>query len=297
MHLAALLAALIWFAPLDPLVRPQLGYGGAPDYMALFSPDASWKNAASRVGVFKIYPQWVEQATDAQLRAQFADLRRRHIDLALEYGVITATAQCGQGIEGWGGEKLVAVARRIASLGGTLRYLAMDEPQYWFMLYAGPNACRWQPAEMAANAAVNIRALLAEFPRVKVGDVEPAGFIDQAYIVRYRDGIGAFKKALGFTPAFFHVDEAWAPATFPADLVALRGMVTSERIPFGIIYNGSGRDASDAAWIASAQQHLRDAERAVGIPDQVIFQSWNRYPQKLLPESDPDAFTWLIAHY
>jgi len=297
MHLFALLAALIWFCPLDPLYKPQLGYGGSPEYMALFTPGAHWSAAAAHIGVFKIYPQWVEQATDEQLRTQFADLRRRGIALGLEYGVITAPEQCGRGVEGFGGERLVIVARRIAANGGTLRYLAMDEPQYWFTLYSGPNACRWQPAEMAANAATNIKALLKEFPAVKVGDIEPAGFVDLSYIARYRDGLEAFKKALGFAPAFFHVDEAWQPATFPADIVAVRRMVASEGIPFGIIYNGNPGDASDAAWIASAQQHVRDAERAAGTPDHVVFQSWHRYPRKLLPETDPDAFTWLIDRY
>ena len=296
MQLVALLAALIWFCPLDPLYKPQLGYGGATDYMALFAPEAPWQAAAARVNVFKIYPQWAEQATDDQLRTQFADLKRRGIALALEYGVMTATAECGRGIEGWGGEKLVAVARRIASLGGTLRYVAMDEPQFWFTLYTGTNACRLQPAQMAANAAVNIKALLAEFPAVKIGDVEPAGFADLAYVVRYREGIEAFKKALGFAPAFFHVDEAWDPSTFPADVIAVRRMVASERIPFGIVIDGNPRDISNATWIASAQGHALAAERAVGPLDHVIFQSWHRYPNKLLPETDSDAFTWLIDH-
>lgn len=297
MGLLALLATLIWFCPLDPLVRPQLGYGGAPDYMALFTPGAPWQAAASHVGVFKIYPQWAEQATDEQLRAQFADLKRRGIALALEYGVITATARCGYDVEGWGGEKLVAVVRRIAADGGMLRYLAMDEPQYFFTLYAGPNACRWTPGEMAANAAVNVKALLAAFPGIEIGDVEPAGFSDPAYVERYREGIEAFKKAFGFAPAFFHVDEAWNPATFPADLVAVRRMLAAEGVPFGIIDDGNPGDPSDGAWIASAKRHLLRTERAVGTPDQIVFQSWHRYPRTLLPETDPEAFTWLISHY
>lgn len=297
MAFAALLAVLIWFCPLDPLVRPQLGYGGAPDYMALFTPQAPWRTAAAHVGVFKIYPQWVEQATDQQLRTQFADLRRRGIALGLEYGVITATPQCGYNVEGWGGERLVSVARRIAADGGTLRYLAMDEPQFWFTLYGGPNACRWTAATMAANAAVNVKALLAAFPGVEVGDVEPAGFSNPAYVERYREGIEAFKKAFGFAPTFFHVDEAWRPATFPADLVAVRAMLAAEGVPFGIIDDGDPDAGSDAAWIAAADRHLLETIRAVGTPDEIVFQSWNSHPLKLLPDSDPGAFTWLIAHY
>lgn len=290
----ALLAVLIWFCPLDPLVRPQLGYGGSPDYMALFSADAPWQAAAARVGVFKIYPQWAEQATDEQLRTQFADLQRRHIALAIEYGVLTATPQCGTGVESFGGEHLAAVAERIKRLGGTLRYLAMDEPFYWSTLYAGPGACRWPPAVMAASAAENIRALRAVFPKVEIGDVEPAGFTNALYIEHYHACIEAFKKAVGITPAFFHLDEGWLPATFPADVIAIRAMLATERIPLGIIIDGDGSDGSDAAWLATARAHLEAFARGPGLPDQVIFQSWHRYPRTLLPESDPEAFTWLI---
>ena len=176
----ALLAVLIWFCPLDPLYRPQLGYGGAPDYMALFTADAPWRAAAARTGVFKIYPQWAEQATDGQLRTQLADLKRRHIALAIEYAVLTASPQCGAGVESFGGDHLAAVARRIKDLGGTLDYLAMDEPFFWSTLYSGPDACHWAPTVMAANAAVNLHALRAIFPKVRIGDVEPGGLQQRA---------------------------------------------------------------------------------------------------------------------
>jgi hypothetical protein len=290
----ALLAVLIWFCPLDPLYRPQLGYGGAPGYMALFAPDAPWQAAAARTGVFKIYPQWAEQATDEQLRTQFGDLKRRHIALAIEYAVLTASPQCGTGVESFGGDHLAAVALRIKRLGGTLAYLAMDEPFFWSTLYTGPNACHWAPDVMAANAAVNLRALRAVFPKVSIGDVEPAGFSNTLYIEHYEACIHAFEKAAGFAPAFFHLDEAWDPATFPADVLAIHRMLERERIPLGIIVNADGSESSDATWIAAAREHLNAFEAALGVPDQIVFQSWNRFPQTLLPESDPDAFTWLL---
>lgn len=297
MIFALFLAVLVWFAPLDPLFRPQLGYGGAPDYMALFQPNAPWAHAASRVQVFKIYPQWAEQATDAQLRAQLADLKHRNIALAVEYGALTAPATCGQGVEGFGGEKLTAVARRIESLGGTLAYVAMDEPFFWSTIYAGPGACRWTPDEAAANAAVNIRALRTAFPEVRIGDVEPAGFTDLRYVAQYRACLEAFKRDLGFAPAFFHVDEQWNPRTFPADLVAVKAMTADEGVPFGLIVDGFGNDRSDAAWISTAAAHLTAAEAAIGVPDELVFQSWHPYPRTLLPETDPDAFTALIDRF
>ena len=58
----------VWFCPLDPLFRPEVNYGGSPQYLSLFTPSAPWTQAASHVNVFKIYPQWIGSATDSDLR-------------------------------------------------------------------------------------------------------------------------------------------------------------------------------------------------------------------------------------
>jgi len=196
---------------------------------------------------------------------------------------------------------MLAAAKRIQRDGGTLRYVAMDEPIFFSTVYAGQHAVHWTPDEAAANAAQNIKALLAEFPEVKFGDIEPlvdvkslASFPD--LISRYQEGIRAFRKALGVPLAFFDADIDWNSPSFPANLIALHKMVAGEGLPFGIIYDGDSPDKSDASWIHSAERHLKAAEQNI-TPDCVIFQSWHAYPKKLLPETDPDSFTWMLAHY
>jgi uncharacterized protein (TIGR03437 family) len=292
-------APQVWFCPLDPLFRPEVNYGGSPQYMSLFNPSAPWTQAASHVNVFKIYPQWIGSATDGDLQIQFADLNRRGIALALEYGVLTASSQCGMGVEGFGGPSLplLNAALRIQKNGGTLRYVGMDEPIYFSTLYTGTNACQWTVDQMAANAAVNIRALLAQFPNVIIGDIEPFPVSPSNWLPQYQAGIEAFRKALGFPLAFFHADLLWDAPSYLADLVSVRKMLSSEGVPFGIIYNGNASDTSDSQWIQSATQHLLAVELNLGSPDQVIFQSWHAYPKKLLPETDPDSFTSLIDTY
>ena len=266
--------------------------------MSLFNPSTPWTQAASHVNVFKIYPQWIIQATDADLQTQFADLNRRGIALALEFGVLTASSQCGIGVEGFGGQSLLNYAQRIQRDGGTLRYLAMDEPIYFSTLDTGTNACQWTVDQMAASAAVNIRALLAQFPNVIVGDIEPFPVSASNWLPQYQAGIEAFRKALGFPLAFFDADVLWDTPTHLADLASVRKMLSSEGIPFGIIYNGDdGNDTSDSQWIQSAIQHLLAVELNLGSPDQVIFQAWDAYPKKLLPETDPDSHTSLIDTY
>jgi hypothetical protein len=285
----------VWFSPLDPFIRPEVKYGGAQTYMQLFMPNSPWAKAAAHVHVFKIYPQWIARASDADLQHQFADLNRRGIALALEYGVLTKPTNCGEGIEGYGGQTLLAAAKRIQKNGGTLRYVAMDEPVYFSTMYSAHRACRWQPEETAENAAVNVRALLRAFPNVQVGEVEPLRGRDE--VQQYKRGIESFKKALNFAPAFFHVDVAWDSNDWRLSLATLRDIVMKEGMLFGVIYNGNSDDLTSAAWIRSAELHVTEAESDIGTPDQVIFQSWHSEPKKLLPEFASDSFTSLIDRY
>jgi hypothetical protein len=288
----------VWFSALDPVQRPEVGYGGSPQYMDLFSPNAPWQHAASHVRVFKVYGQWVDQASDVDLRRQFADLKQRGIALGLDAGAMTAPGPCGIGVEGYGGQSLVQMAKRIQQDGGTLSYLAMDELLYFGSIYDGKNACHWTPEQAVAAAVPNLKVLLAAFPDIKVGDIEPVGEPPlETTNDRYRRGIEAFQRALGFPLVFFHADVSWSTPSFSEKLVALHKMVESEHVPFGVIYDGNPNDFSDATWLQSAESHMAEVERAIGTPEHVIFQSWNRYPRKLLPESAPDAFTHLIDSY
>jgi hypothetical protein len=292
----------IWFCPLDPLVRGGQ-YGGAPDYMDLFTPTAPWKKAAARVNVFKIYPQWIDGASDADLRTQFADLKRRHIALALEFGVLSPTD--GWVSEGYGGQDhhLLKAVRRIQEDGGNLAYIAMDEPIYFGATYRKPGFTPLTVDQMVEDAAVNIKEMWRVFPDVKVGDIEPLvsasaqGLSTESLIARYRDGIEAFETILGKPLAFFDADLDWDSKDFPNRLAAVSRMVRTTDVPFGVIYNGNGEDQGNTSWLLAARRHVAECEATIGTPDIVIFQSWNPYPRRLLPETDRDAFTSLINDY
>jgi hypothetical protein len=56
----------------------------------------------------------------------------------------------------------------------------------------------------------------------------------------------------------------------------------------GIIYNGNADDATDAARVQSARNHVILMERDFGLhPDQAVFQSWASHPTHALPETSP----------
>jgi hypothetical protein len=297
---AAAPAPLVWFAPLDQLYRDYAGYGGSVDFMDLFQARAPWVRAAGQVGVFKLYGDPIFRFDDAQLAAVFGDLRRRGIALALEFGPLTPSG-CGDGVEGFIGHLLAQSARRIRSLGGELRYLAMDEPFYYGSLYDGPRACRWSAQQIAENAAVNLGQLRAEFPEVLVGDIEPvlalSGAAPPEWLDRYAEWIDAFAAATGRPLAFIHADVAWSFLGRQSGVVALGAVAADKGVPYGVIYN-AGFEEADRDWLRHAEEHFVDFELHGGRPpEHAVFQSWTPRPTHVLPETSPEAFTFVIDQY
>lgn len=289
---------LVWFGPQAPLVRPNKDWTGSPEYMTLFTPDAPWQNAAKHVGVFKISTFMASRAPDQDLKRMFSDLDRRGIALALETGFMHSSAACGQGVEGFGGASAVKAVQRIKSLGGKLRYIAMDEPFFYGGIYAQKNACKWSMEQVAKDIAPEIRAVRKEFPDVIIGDIEPLPGEVPGWIESYRKGIDAYREATGSDLAFFHADLPWHNVAWPDELDALRRMVEEQKIPFGIIYNSNTWDQSSAEWIANSEGHFELYEsEGRRPPEHVIFQSWTPQPQKLLPDTARDSFTGLINRY
>ena len=69
-------------------------------------------------------------------------------------------------------------------------------------------------------------------------------------------------------------------------------------IESSVIYTGVDRDDSDGAWIAHAIRNFTTVESRQGIiPDIASFASWNPFPARALPETSPEAHTWLINEY
>lgn len=199
---------LVWFSPLVPGNWPD-GRAGQVDYLDLFNPAAPWASAASRVQVFKIVPIFTDTPgalTDSQWRQVFADLDRRGIALAMDWGPLSSMT-CGRNVEGFTGSQSLAKAQKIKSLGGNLRYLAMDEPFYYANIYSGPDACRWTPKQIAVNAVQNLAQIRSVFPNVVVGDEEPTPALGVPdWVQRYAAWLDAWKEAAGVPLAFFHFD-------------------------------------------------------------------------------------------
>jgi hypothetical protein len=286
-----------WFTPL-PSARHPVGFFGSTDYLGLFSPTAPWRQAASHVQVFKVYG--VDTFSDADLAVLLAGLKRRKIALAMEWPVLSSTT-CGTGIEGFGGNLLPAM-KRIRALGGTLSYLAMQQPFQWGHLYKGEHSCQWTAKQVAVNALLQIKQAKAVFPKLMVGDTMAVPAFREPgaeWATQFGIWFDTWRSLAGAPLAFFHVDVDWTVPNWQAAVAAVRPVVEQRRIPFGMVYNGFLTNESDSDWMAAAEDHFVDYEVRGGNapPEQVGFQSWNPHPTHVLPETDPTAFTYLIARY
>jgi len=280
-----------WFAPF-PHNTP--GDPGVLDFFALFEAGAPWDVAAAHIQVFKMYEQ-IMAFPDASLRTMFADLRRRHIALALEFGPLLV-GTCGGG-EGFRDDRGLQTAQRIHDLGGVLQYVAFDEPYFFGAIANGPNACHYTPDEVAANAKQSVDALRTVFPNLVVGDIEvvPGGTDDTSWLEGYQRWVDAWQRVTGEPLAFFDFDVA-IDADWRGAVESMRRALKIRGVPFGLIYVGEGN--SDVDWVASAAQFASDYENKGGtVPDRRIFQSWIRYPTHALPETDPSTFTYAINRY
>lgn len=288
----------IWFAPLPPMPtdvgRPFIG---SEDFMDLFDADAPWEIAAGRIGVFKLYGEWVAyHATDAELRTAVQEIARREMVLAVEIGPLDPPAECGNGIESFAGtDEGRLISRRIRDAGGTLQVIALDEPYYYAHLYDGPRACQWSAEEVAEGVARFRDVMRAEWPAVVIGDTEPMPSPVTA------DGLATwlatYRQVADEPFAFLHLDMDWSTEEWPQLGLQVEAAGDELGVPVGMIYNG-GSSASDAQWLAVAGRRIHAYEAKAGAtPDHVLFQSWMDKPDRALPETDAGTFTWLINAY
>ena len=121
----------VWFSATEPVWR-QFHNWPANDYMQLFEPSAPWQSAARGVKVFMLAKKFVAEASDADLQTILGDLQRRHIALAVQGTPLTFTNECGRGIESYGPpHDMLGMASRVRHLGGTIAYVAVDEPLFF----------------------------------------------------------------------------------------------------------------------------------------------------------------------
>ncbi len=213
--------------------------------------------------------------------------------------------------------------KRVSSLGGTVRYLVMDELlHYWYpypvILDEKPAPCRHNNiSEMAKDAAKYIKQVQIAYPSVLIGDMEP-------YPIQSVENMKTWIIELeknGIKLEFFHLDvEGWVykrpSEQVTRELQELRSFFKSRDISFGVIYTDNTwdsiekweggkliykQDYSDKEYYENTIKWIRIVKNAIGELDHYIFQSWREaYGDKHkkipynLPEDDLYSHTHLI---
>ena len=297
-----------WLAGVDPAVQARKHIGEPADYMDLFQPKAPWTSAASNLDVFLIGTEMALRGSDDQLRAVIEGLKARHIKLAISMGLIGGERPdgCGKGVEGYSAPKgPEAAARRIQALGGEIDYIAMDEP-VWFGHAAGDmsggrRGCRYTLGELTDKIAPQLEMLRGYFPNVGIGEIEPISSSPHARSQdpHFLEDVRAFGDLLqtkaNMKLAFLHADVAWKWEWRPG-LEDMARQSHARGIRFGVICDGDVDAGGDAAWVQQALQRCREvASNPKTFPDNVIVQTWEPLPTKMLPETDPGALTYELG--
>ncbi len=301
---APALATDVWLIGVDPQTQKARHVTEPADYMNLFRPDAPWKKAASGLAVFKFGTRFVLQSDDAQLKTVIDDLKRRHIAFAVELGMLESNGpgSCGFGVEGYGNANTVeSVAKRVKALGGQIDYVAMDEP-VWFghivdkLQKTTGHGCQYSVPEVADRVAPKIALLRRYFPDIKIGDIEPVsarvpgGPQSIQDILSFED---LLRKKTGSAPVFVHADVAWATPGWQPLMVTLGEGVRAKGMRFGVICDGDPTAGDNEAWVDQALQRCRAVEANPRTrPDDLLAQTWEPLPTKMLPETDAGTLTF-----
>jgi hypothetical protein len=264
----------IWFSP-GP---------GTLDYLRLFEHPEEWPRARSVVDVFKFYAQHTQTPApsivgpntyDALARAgAFRQLRVWKIKTAIEAGSVKEfwCTPDASGMDASVRSTLDAI-RAVESAGGTVDYIAMDEP--W--VSGRSRACGGPALEPTADrVAFYISSVKRAYPSLQIGLIEAYPFSGAADI----ESMIQMLQARGVPPAFLHMDVDWhalEPGVFGRDMRRLHAFAAAQKIPFGIImvgYNGEADPlyALDAAGMANLIADTFTSWDAM--PAHLIVQSW-----------------------
>ena len=287
---------LTWFTP----------NMGSRDYPELFSKPEEWSVARSRIDIFKFYTQNVLKypcpicgdntlSTFIDVQA-FQKLADWGIAIAVEVGAVKPW--------GYTSDVTFAVAKEVIgnvqTYGGTVTFLAMDEPRVGGEEIVDGLTCGYTMEESAEQTAGFIKLVRAAYPQIIVGDI-------QAYphfsVTEIQEWILSLEDR-GATPAFMHMDIDIERVRVEGrdvigDLQALSQFFENHNIPFGVIFISNWRAAgSDRAYFDSTMEWVDTVNTAIGKPHHVIFQSWqgpapsgqHEVPINL-PENDPAIYS------
>ncbi len=299
----------------------QVWYGpamGSTDLLELFTNPEEWDLARSKIEVFQFLTHHVNSwpcmggmcnsntLTNLAEVDAFAKLREWGIDICIEGAGILPQTQLGtlvdcslerqiaaQNAFNWTVDAIINVQAN----GGTVRYVAIDEPiRRWYSpIYpplAGPECKTESLAEIAAMVADFITRMNNAAPDIIVGQIILYPELDVEAIKAYVTEL----ESLGINLPFVHLDihglriiDYAGPiygrvtlAQVKADMLELKTFFHTHNISFAPIlidlqFNSQlyqFGEYTDEVYYEGAIDWINDVKAAIGSPDHLVFESW-----------------------
>ncbi len=191
----------------------------------------------------------------------------------------------------------VAAVQAIERAGGTVSYLAMDEP----FVSGRDRVCDGPALEPTADrVAIYVAGLRAARPSIQVGLIEAYPFSSASAI----EAMLTLLDSRGAKPAFLHMDVDWHLSggdAFRRDMKRLQTFSVAKQIPFGIIITGYNGD-SDALYADDVGGITELTAETFGtwtaMPDHIILQSWveSRTGLRITPTNLPGSQPYSHTH-
>jgi hypothetical protein len=295
---------MVWISALEPPWRAARDLP-ANDYLDLFRADAPWPVVAAHITGVVLSKRFILEAPEPQLAMVVGDLARRHLRVGMQVMALTPTKTCGLGVEGYGPkDDARRAAERVKQAGGKLEAVMLDAPIWFGHFYPGrPDhpACQMSVADVAKQAQAKVAQVRAVFPGVPVGQNEPLGD-DEVGLHDIHEALVEYFATMtlvgGRPVSFLQAQVAWQKPGWQEELVSSAAFARTQRVSFGVIYNGGFGDISDATWSAATRRHYLEVERHLALaPDVVTFASASPSPRNLLPETDADTLTGAVFGY
>ena len=289
---------LNWFTAMDPYGNYGSSRPGSPDFMNLFQ-NGTWAGL-QQIQVFKFYAQFFYSAPDAALIQVFEFLKQQHIAVGIEIGAVNSVNGCGTNVEGMAGlQQTQSLMARIASLGGNIDFVAMDEPFYYGHYYNGSDdACEFSITQLINNLNQTIQIYKSYFPNVTIGDIEPFFAMPNTWQVDYQNFLDQFETTTGNKMNFVHDDAHIELTSWQTIASNIRSILITNGIPYGLIRNDCVGGTNSVDWVNDAL-YCAGYYNTLGLaaPDQNIFQTWAALPQNVLPETTPGTMTYFVDQF
>ena len=276
-------AAELWFAPDND----------TPDYLDLFRRPDLWSKSRTQISVIKLGPQQagghnpsgkntLSELHDANA---FRLLAQWGIRLAIEVPAVKPWDCTGH----VAAKMTLQLVENIRKAGGDVRFLSMDEPYVSGMIF-----CKDNMENTAAKTAEYVREINRKEPQIQVGDIEVYPYFR---IEQLKDWLTAALERYGVRPAHFHLDvnvhrlDVSPNIDLAADLGSLELFLHGKGIPFGIIlWNGYNPAPTDKAYFDRTMRWVERVHGAIGLTDQIIFQSWILRSSPRCADTDPACY-------